>query len=191
MSRAGMRGAALLLLAAATVGCGGSAGDSDGRRSTGPPPPTSTSTTVAPTTTTLTAEDAVKAAWNDYWRVVERLLQAPNPDDPDLPTVADEPLLSFVRDDLATRLAGRQHVVLRPDGKYVHRFVSASISDSSAAVRGCQLDDSITETLDGEIVDDSVATRQLSATFKFRAGAWRAVDVRVVSEIQGLVGCDA
>ena len=168
---------------------GGSKGDSASTSSSSAPASSSSSTPTTVTTTTVKPEDEVKAAWDAYWKTVERLLQAPNPDDPELPSRAVDPVLSFLRDDLANFVAKRQHVVFRPGGKYVHRFISASIAGSSATVSGCQLDDSITETLSGEVVDDSISTRQIRATFHRDGGVWKASNVSFESEVEGLVGC--
>src|SRR5690242_7563572 len=68
-----------------------------------------TTTTVASTTTTLavttttTPEDAVKQAYLDYWKMIDRLNAAPDPADPELPQRIAEPLLSTVKDQLSTQ----------------------------------------------------------------------------------------
>src|SRR5437899_2433416 len=65
----------LVLLAACSGGGGGSAASTSTT--------TSTSTTLA-TTTTLSQKEAVKAAYLAYWKMIDRLAGAPDPNDPEL-----------------------------------------------------------------------------------------------------------
>ena len=68
-----------------------------------------TTSTTAPTTTTTAPEDAVKAAYLDYWKMVDRLAAAPDPDDPELAQRAMDPVLSDVLNDISTRKAQGPH----------------------------------------------------------------------------------
>ncbi len=180
-----MRGAALLALAS-MVGCGG--GDGGSRSSTSPPP--SVTTLPSTTTTTLTPEEAVRAAWVNYWAMVDRLLGAPDPTDPELGLRAVEPLLGSLRDDLATRAAEGRHVVVAAGSAYAHRLDRVVVSGESATVGGCDLDDSTTLGPNGEVVDDSQETRTIAGIFVLIDGAWRASDVRFTNIKAGISNCD-
>jgi hypothetical protein len=187
--------ALVLTGALALSGCGGGGQTSAASSSSSSTPAISSAesptTVTIVTTTTVKPEDEVKAAYLAYWTMVERLLQTPDSNDPELPTRAVDPVLSFLSDDLADFVAEGHHVVFRAGGRYVHRFLSASVAGSLATVTGCQLDDSITETLAGDVIDDSISTSQIRATFVRDAGVWKASVVSLDSEVKGLVGCDA
>src|SRR4051812_11279994 len=90
----------LVLIAACSGGGSGSAASTTTTTST-------TSTTVASTTTT-TPEEAVKAAYLAYWKMIDRLSVAPDPDDPELAQRMVDPRLSSARDELATERAKGQ-----------------------------------------------------------------------------------
>src|SRR3954451_14881860 len=95
----------LVLLAACSGGGGGSAASTTTTTST-------TSTTVASTTTT-TPEEAVKGADLAYWRMIDRLNAAPDPNDSVLADRTLDPLLSFVKGTLATQaVEGRTFIAM-------------------------------------------------------------------------------
>jgi len=123
--------------------------------------------------------------------MIDRLLAAPNPDDPELPARTADPLLSAVKDDLGTRAALGHRVVIPTNGSYQHRLDSVKVSGTSASVRGCDLDDSTTIGPSGEMIDDSVVTRTVAGTFSYDGTTWRASDVRVVARANGITECVA
>src|SRR4051812_33913809 len=112
----------------AVLGAAGSGGGSGARGGTTTPPPaaaapattTTTTSTTAPTTSTTTVEDAVREAYLAYWKMIDRLAAAPDPDDPELPQRAIDPVLSIVRDDMTTRRSEGRTTRPPANSKYVH-----------------------------------------------------------------------
>lgn len=154
-----------------------------------------TTTTVASTTTTLavttttTPEDAVKQAWTAYWSMIARLADAPDGSDPELAQRAAEPLLSALRDDFTTQKSKGQRVLIAPGARYDHRLDAISLVGSSAVVAGCKIDDSTTVGPSGEVIDDSVVTSNITATFVFDGSSWKATDVKFTNPTPGISGC--
>src|SRR5580765_6778207 len=126
--------------------------------------PTTTTTTAPtatqPTTTTLSQEEQVKQAYLAYWQTIDRLSAAPDPDDPELSHQATEPLLSFLRDDFATR-AAQGRTTRYPDDPALnsHDVKRVSISGRSATVDDCFVDGRIAVHADGS-TDSDVVTKQ-------------------------------
>jgi hypothetical protein len=131
----------------------------------------------------------VKQAWDGYWAMIVRLASAPDPNDPELDRRTTEPLRSFLKDDFGTQATTGQRVVIPPGAKYAHQYLNASITGDKASVTGCQLDDSVTVGPSGEVVDDSVSTKGLVASFVLQNGTWLANEVRITDTRSGLVGC--
>jgi len=179
-----VRAVVVLALAVALMACSGGGGQASA--------PTTTTTrpaTTQPTPTTRSQEDEVKQAWDDYWAMMVRLGGAPDPGDAELPTRVVDPLLSFLKDDLGTRAAKGERVVIPPGAQYAHRFLSAAVSAGNATVAGCQLDDAVTVGQDGAVLDNAVLTKDLRATFVRQNGAWLVKQVEITAQTQGLVGC--
>jgi hypothetical protein len=121
--------------------------------------------------------------------MVDRLLGQPNADDPELPQRARDPLLSSLRDDLATRAATGRRVVIPTGAKYEHRLDRVALQGSVATVNGCDIDDSVTVGPSGETLDDSIVTRTVRGTFSYDGTQWVASDLRAVSQVQGIAAC--
>ncbi|HEX4822378.1 MAG TPA: hypothetical protein VFV00_19375, partial [Acidimicrobiales bacterium] len=137
-----------------------------------------TATTLAPTTTT-SPQEAVKAAYLDYWRILDRLGTAPDPDDAALNTRAVDPVLSAVRDDLTTRPSeGRTTRI--PDGaKYGHRTVAVELSSTGAVVSDCFVDDRVQVAADGSVLNDHISTVKARAQLVSRGTDWKVSDVQL------------
>ena len=148
-----------------------------------------TTTTARAPTTTAPQDDQVRLAWDGYWAMSDRLLAAPDPDDPELAMRVGEPLLTDLRDDLRQRqVEGR--VVVVPDGAvYEHALEHIEISGNEALVRGCEHDDSTTLDAQGETLTRGKFTRILVGSFARSGSAWLATDMGVVSEEPGIIAC--
>ena len=170
---------ALLVVAACSSGGGNAASTTT----------TSVTSTTLATTTTTSPEDAVRAAWNGYWAMATRLLQAPNPDDPELGTRAIDPLLTSLRDDLSTRAAQGRHIVIPAGAKYDHRLDGSTVSGSNATIVGCKFDDSVLLGPNGETIDDTVTTADIRAKLVLSDGSWKFSDVRFENQRPGIVAC--
>src|SRR4051812_21456496 len=171
----------LVLIAACSGGGSGSAASTSTTTST-------TSTTVASTTTTTPAE-AVKAAYLDYWRILDRLAAAPDPDDAALNSRAIDPVLSSVRDDLATRRAeGRTTRI--PDGaKYGHHIVTIEVGTDGAVVSDCFVDDRVQYAADGTVTNDHVSTVKAQSQLVAQGADWKISDVQLQKVADGDAGC--
>jgi hypothetical protein len=165
--------------------CGGGGGSSEAS-STSAPAATTTSTVA---TTTTVPRDQVRLAWDAFWAMKDRLLAAPNPDDPELVMRADEPLLTKLRDDLAQRKADGWVVAVPAGAAYEHALEQVEVSGNEAVVRGCEHDESVTLGPTGQKVSGSKVTRILVGTFTFDGSVWKATIMGVVSEDPGIVRC--
>ena len=171
---------ALLFLAACSSG-----GSSAAKTTT---TSTTTSTTVA-TTTTAPPEDAVKQAYLDYWKILDRLGAAPDPDDPALAARAVDPVLSSVRADLSTRKAQGLTIQLPSGSKYAHVIRGTVVNGNSATVSDCFVDDRIQVAADGTVVNDHVSTAAAMATLIATGSDWKVSSVQIQKTGDGDLGC--
>jgi hypothetical protein len=122
---------ALLVLSS---GCGDDDGEAADEGTT-----TSTSeTTVASTTTTQDPEAEVEAAYLAYWEMAERLLAAPDPDDPEIAQRVIGSARAKLVDSLATMRAQQERLEFGPDNS--HRVVSVQLGAEEATVLDCIID---------------------------------------------------
>jgi hypothetical protein len=175
----------LLVIAACSGGGGGSAAPTTTSSHA------STTTTTQATTTTTTVEDAVKTAYLAYWRMADRLLAAPDPNDPELTELAAEPLLSSLKDQLATSAATGHHTSVPPGRVATHRVDSVSVTQNSASLTECFVDGRVEFGPNGEVIDDALVTKTGDATMTLVLDAWKVTDIRFVSRSPGVSGCAA
>lgn len=130
----------------------------------------------------------MKAAYLAYWKMVDRLIAAPDPSDPELTQRATDPLLASLRDDLGTRQT--QGRVTRPpaNSRYAHNVESVELNDGAATVRDCFIDDRVQYASDGSVVNDRVSTVRATAMLTL-ADDWKVSDVRTERLGDGTVGC--
>jgi acetyl esterase/lipase len=182
MGRSVGTGLVALLLLAACSGGSGSAAKATTTTST-------TTSTTAPTTSTTTPEEAVKQAWDQYWAMVVRLLKDPNADDPELTTRAADPVLSSLRDDLATRKQQGKRLTIPEGARYDHRLDHVTVQSNTASATGCKFDDSVLVGPNGETLDNSVTTSKITATLVLDGTAWKMADVHFVDTTPGISEC--
>jgi hypothetical protein len=150
-----------------------------------------TTSTTAPTTTTTSPEDAVREAYVGYWAMVDRLLAAPDANDPEPAQRALDPLLSSLVDQLATK-ASQGHRITVPEGNtYSHRIDSVSASPDNASLTECFVDGRVEFGPNGEIVDGKTVTKRARATLKLIASSWKVADITVTERSDGVSGCAA
>src|SRR3954469_6169110 len=106
----------VVLAAACSSGGGGSAGGTT----------TTTTSTTVPTTSTTTVEDAVREAYLAYWKMIDRLAAAPDPNDPELADRAVDPILSNARDVLTSQRTRGETTRTPANGKYSHVLQSVN-----------------------------------------------------------------
>jgi hypothetical protein len=177
-------GLAGIVLVATLAACSGSGGGTAAPTTT----TTAPTTTSEATTTTLSPEAQVKAAYLAYWQTIDRLSAAPNPDDPQLASVATDPVLSSARDVLRTSAARQERTVTPPNGRYSHVIQSVRLADRSAVIGDCSIDDQVVLSLDGQVLDGAVTTKQYEAVV-LEDAAWKVSDVRIVSQHAGATEC--
>jgi hypothetical protein len=122
--------------------------------------------------------------------MVLRLLQEPNASDPELVSRAVDPLLASLREDLSTRSAQGKRLVVPDGAKYMHRLDQVSLQSSTTALAtGCKFDDSVLVGPNGETLDDSVSTSNITATLRLDSNTWKIADVRFSNTKTGISEC--
>jgi hypothetical protein len=172
--------AALLVGVVAGAACGGD--DDDGGR-------VQRSTTTASTTTTApTPEGAVETAYLAYWEMAQRLVEAPDPDDPEIAERATGRALETFTESLTTlEEAGR---VVRHGPQHAHDVQSVDVSGESAQVRDCAVDDaSNVDLATDSTLDRGLITALYEATLVQQAGAWRVSELSQLDGWEGAVPC--
>jgi hypothetical protein len=175
--------ATIALVGILAVGCGG--GDDDSS------PPTSRrgSTTTVSTPTTLSAEAEVEEAYLAYWEMGERLLEAPDPDDPEIAQRAIDPARGQMIDSLTT-LNARQQAVRRGSG-YAHNVLSVEVTGEMASVRDCVVDDgAVISVVSGSTIREHVSTVLLETTLRRQGAHWRVSQIDQRDSWEGATTCD-
>jgi hypothetical protein len=128
-----------VIAALLAAGCGGG-GDED--EETGDRPSDATSTTVEATTTTLSVTEEVEAAFLAFNDMVTRLVQAPNPDDPEIAQRASGETLAGVTDSQTTLQTSGYRIEFG-DRKSTEVIDVTLIDAGRATVLECSVDDRI------------------------------------------------
>src|SRR5918993_5590174 len=154
---------AIALVITLTLSCGGDDGPPDD------PPPT----TAAVTTTTTSVESEVEAAYTAYREMVTRLLQNPDPDDPEI----SRRVTGGTRDQLVSSLQSlrAQGQVVRFGDEYSYEVLSVVLDgDRTAALTACLVDDAQTiDAASGEVVGEGLATAEVSVTLELGDDGWK------------------
>lgn len=139
--------------------------------------------------TSANAMADAQAALDAYWRMVKRLLAAPDPADGELAQRAVDPSLSALVDLLTTRRS--THQVARYDGVpyHVDTFV-ASASGATASFAGCIVDGAhLVDVTTGAVVNDNVSTSRIEGALVNVEGAWKVQRYDVLRKVGGEVAC--
>ena len=150
------------------------------------PPPTSTSTTAADPEHQLII-DRYLAFWDARFAANEEPVSA---ESPTFAEYATGPQLENVRAETARNaeegLAFRlpQPSISRRDPRVV------SVSGDTAQLQDCVVDDGILyRVTTGEVLDDSVSTRNVSAVMRLVDGVWRLEAATIIQQWEGVAGC--
>jgi hypothetical protein len=189
----------LVAVALALTGCSDDGEDAapestttTARRSTVEP----SSTTATPDSTgtsqpTGSVEDEIAARYVAFWEARFAANQnPPNPDDPRLAEYASGDQLQNVVSE--TRSRHDDGLALRsPDASVTsHDVTVIAVEGESAELQDCFVNDGVLyNATTGEIVDDSVVTRSVSAVMVLEGGVWKLARARVVQEWEGVAGC--
>lgn len=178
-------GLAVTLLLAACSGDDEAGGDT----STTTEPPASETTAVPTTLGQLAqAEADVRAAYEAYWAMSERLAAAPDPEDPEIAELttgtAREALTT-----LQTQFVTEGHVV-EFQQEHAHDVLSIEIDGATAHLSDCYVDDAIRkDAVTGETLLDATATLHLDVTLVDDQGGWKVSRVQRLDAWEGIVAC--
>lgn len=162
-------------------------------------PPTTTTAastnpvaTDAPTTTTtepMSEEDEVAEAFLRAEAVFYEIAVNPDPGDPRLAEIYEEPNLSYVKEIFETsRLEG---TVVEYSEAPRSKILNIQVNGADATVESCLVDDSqqVRES-DGRVVNDDVSTRRSKATFIKVGDDWLAQSGETLQSWSDGRGCD-
>jgi hypothetical protein len=176
---------AIVLVGLLAAGCGG--GDDDSSPDTSRPPADVSSSTAPPTT--RSAESEVEEAYLAYWAMGERLLETPNPDDPEIAQRAIDPARGQMIDSLTT-LRARDQAVIRGSG-YAHNVLSVEVTGETAVVRDCVVDDgAVINVVSRATVSERVTTVLLETTLYRDGPGWRVREIDQRDSWEGATTCD-
>lgn len=189
--------ALLVALGAAVSAC---TGDSDDEivapDTTSTTTDTRSTTTTDADTTTSTAElpelqQEIVDRYEGFWTVRLRANQSPvNPDAPTLAEYATGAQLDNVRGETQQRLD--DGLALRAPDESVtdHRVRVVSVTGESAQLQDCFVNDGVVyRVATGEVVDDAIVTRNVTASMVLVDGVWKLESATVIQEWEGVAGC--
>jgi hypothetical protein len=123
---------------------------------------------------------------------VPRLLDGGRPNDPALATVAVDPALSFVKDDIASDKAQGITTRMPDDPRHnAHRLDAIQVEGSSAFVQDCFVDGRIAIGPNGAVLNDDVVTKRTEATLLRQPDGWKVSNVRFLEKSAEVSGCAA
>lgn len=189
--------AATLTLALTTMSCSGD--DSTGSATSADP----TSTTRVPTTATTTTSSTVPATIGDPIEdeIISRYLgfwdarlaangSTPDPDDPALREFATGAQLDNVIAETQQRRDDGLALRAAQPSRSSHTVTVVSASGERAELQDCFVNDGVVyRPATGEVVDDSVVTRSVSAVMVSEVGTWKLERATVIQEWEGVAGC--
>ncbi len=178
-------GACALVLVLQVAGACGSSGSDTGAPATDS---SLDSTTTVPAPTDV--EQAVLAAYQEFWRVWLRANNPPNPDYPDLAKVATGAELETVRTAIRKKILDGTYTRLPEGSHYRHRPALEKMTEAGASVRDCAVDDSQIVDAAGHLVNDDVLTQLLISTVTRSGESWQVVSVHEQQQWLGDVECE-
>lgn len=186
-----------LLVAVAACGDDDSEPDASASTSTTEVPATSTETTADASTTTTSAggtgteEALVLERYLAYWDARFEVNEEPaSADVALLEEYATGAQLEAARAE-AARLNTEGLAFRLPPNSVTRREPRVvSLADGMAEIQDCDINDGILyRTSTGEVVDDSVVTRNVSAVMRLVDGEWRLESATVLQQWDGVAGC--
>ena len=173
----------------ASAACGGDGGtDEEAPASTteASEPP---DTTVAETTTsTLSPEAEVEAAVMAYEAMASRLIQAPDPNDPEIAERATGENRSHLEAHLQELVALGRAGQLGPNTRQT--VLHTEVSGDQATVEVCSVDDGVLiEVATGRVLNDDVVTDHSVVTLERSDGAWLVAQRSRIATWDGVTDC--
>jgi len=149
------------------------------------------SSTALATTTTVSPAAEIVARYKQFWDVRFEANRNPaNPADPRFAQFAVDPQLGNVVTE--TRQRRDQGLALRrPDPSVTQRRVKVvELTGAAATLQDCATNDGIVYSVaTGQVIDDTVVTRSVSATMRRVDGVWKVAETKVLQEWKGVAGC--
>jgi len=194
---------AAIVIAAGMLLLGACSGDDDDRGlGTTTTTTTSSTTTSEPTTSTSsTTPESTDPTSDEEAQILDRYLafwearfeantDPVNPDDERLADLATGAQLDNVREETRKR-ADAGLALRRPEDSITERRPRiVKIDGDVATIQDCAINDGIVYRVStGEVIDDSVATRSVSATMRRVDGRWRLESARELQKWEGVAGC--
>lgn len=175
--RLGTTFVAMVAVTLPLVACGGD-DDAGGDITTTEPP--ETTTTVASTTTLSPEQQAeadVRAAYDAYRGMSERLAAAPDPDDPEIDQRVTGPARDKLLDSLTTMQAQQERIEFGPSNS--HRVVEVVIEGSTATVTDCVMDEGArVSDLTGERTEFPATPGLFVVTMESSSSGWLVASIR-------------
>lgn len=195
---------AATMIAAGMLVLGACSGDDDDRvlGTTTTSTTSSTTATSEPTSTTSsTTSESTDPGSDEEVQILDRYLafwearfeantDPVNPDDERLADLATGAQLDNVREETRKR-AEAGLALRRPEDSITERRPRiVKIDGDVATIQDCAINDGIVYRVStGEVIDDSVATRSVSATMRRVDGRWRLESARELQKWEGVAGC--
>lgn len=178
--------AALAALAMGLAACGGD--DSTGASTTDPPRTESPSTTLAPAEQ---AEAEVRAAYDAYWAMSERLAAAPDPNDPEIAERTTGGAKTTLTDHLTTLSA--LGTAVQFGAQYAHDVATVELdaNGTSAIVSDCYVDDAReVDVRTGDVLRESTFTNRFDVTLRLESSAWKVAQIERLGSWEGVKPCE-
>lgn len=197
-ARPGCRFALVVATALLLAACSAGGDEISEPASTTSRAPTTASTTSTPTTTSTSPPDGSQS---DDQELVDRYVgfwdarlaaneSPPNPDDPALAEFATGPQLDNVMAETRQRLDDGLALRSADPSRTSHDVTVISQTADRAEIQDCFVNDGVVYRPDtGEVIDDSVVTRSVSADMVLVDGVWKLERATVVQQWEGIAGC--
>lgn len=183
-----------LCLALVASGCSSGGGSETGASVAETTMTRAATTTVAETTTVpaSTIEEEIEAAYLAQIEAYAEMFALPRPDNPLIDLTYTGAYKQLVLDLMAPLLLDG-NVVRRPEDPGLYRAAVTDVtvrSETEAIVNACVIDGlQVVHAATGVVVNDAVATLEVTATYTFVDGAWKQFD-STADRTEGVVTCD-
>lgn len=186
--------AGVLVLAACSDDDDGALGSTTTSESSSTTTSTSEPTTTSSPDSTDPGDDEdaeILGRYLAFWEArFEANTEPVNPDDERLADLATGPQLDNVREETRQR-AEAGLAFRRPEDSITERRPRiVAVGGDQATIQDCAINDSVVYRVStGEVIDDSVVTRSVTATMRLVGDRWRLESAREVQKWEGVAGC--
>lgn len=162
---------------------------------------TTTSTSEPATTSSTSSPDSTDTDDDPQAEILDRYLafwearfeantEPVNPDDERLADLATGPQLDNVREETQQR-AEAGLAFRRPEDSITERRPRVvAVDGDQATIQDCAINDSVVYRVStGEVIDDNVVTRSVTATMRLVNDRWRLESAREIQKWEGVAGC--